>query len=76
MFNWVCWIAPNNTVSTLPLTSYTVLMNPQIVNQIFGSISCSLGEMIVSPSFLSFRGGLGFSLFTFDWNEIAYIGSP
>ncbi|KAF9644264.1 small oligopeptide transporter [Thelephora ganbajun] len=43
MFNWVCWIAPDNT----------------IVNQIFG-----------------FRGGLGFSLFTFDWNEIAYIGSP
>lgn len=43
MFNWVCWIAPKNT----------------IVNQIFG-----------------FRGGLGFSLFTFDWNEIAYIGSP
>jgi len=32
--------------------------------------------MIVSLSFPSFRGGLGFSFFTFDWNEIAYIGSP
>jgi hypothetical protein len=51
-------------------------MGPEIVNQIFGSVLRPLGEMITSFSILSFRGGLGFSLFTFDWNEIAYIGSP
>ncbi|KAF9462505.1 small oligopeptide transporter [Collybia nuda] len=43
VFNWVCWLAPNNIK----------------INQIFG-----------------YRSGLGFSLLTFDWNQIAFIGSP
>jgi len=43
VFNWVCWIAPNN----VPL------------NQMFG-----------------YSHGLGMSLLTFDWSQIAYIGSP
>ncbi|KAI0791286.1 OPT oligopeptide transporter [Abortiporus biennis] len=43
VFNWVCWIAPENVV----------------VNQLFG-----------------YTSGLGMSLITFDWAQIAYIGSP
>ncbi|EIN04185.1 OPT oligopeptide transporter [Punctularia strigosozonata HHB-11173 SS5] len=43
VFNWVCWIKPNN----VPL------------NQMFG-----------------YSHGMGMSLFTFDWAQIAYIGSP
>ncbi|KAF8518159.1 oligopeptide transporter [Hysterangium stoloniferum] len=43
VFNWVCWIAPNNAT----------------VNQLFG-----------------YTSGLGMSLITFDWAQIAYIGSP
>jgi OPT family small oligopeptide transporter len=43
VFNWVCWIAPDN----IP------------VNQMFG-----------------YAHGMGMSLITFDWAQIAYIGSP
>jgi len=43
VFNWVCWIAPNNIV----------------VNSLFGTIS-----------------GLGMGLVTFDWTQIAFLGSP
>ncbi|KII90413.1 hypothetical protein PLICRDRAFT_173833 [Plicaturopsis crispa FD-325 SS-3] len=43
VFNWVCWIAPDN----VPL------------NAMFG-----------------YSHGMGMSLFTFDWSQIAYIGSP
>ncbi|KAH6917448.1 glutathione transporter [Coprinopsis sp. MPI-PUGE-AT-0042] len=43
VFNWVCWIAPNNIT----------------VNALFGA-----------------NTGLGMSMLTFDWNMIAFIGSP
>jgi OPT family small oligopeptide transporter len=43
VFNWVCWITPNNIA----------------VNALFGTNS-----------------GLGMGIFTFDWAQIAYIGSP
>ena len=43
MFNWICWIAPNNVV----------------VNALFGNTT-----------------GLGMSILTFDWSQIAFIGSP
>jgi OPT family small oligopeptide transporter len=43
IFNWVCWIAPNNIV----------------VNILFGT-----------------NTGLGWSIITFDWAIISYIGSP
>jgi OPT family oligopeptide transporter len=43
MFNWVCWIRPDNIV----------------INQLFG-----------------YSSGLGMSVLTFDWSQIAYIGSP
>jgi len=43
VFNWVCWIAPNNV----------------IVNSLFGTIS-----------------GVGMGLVTFDWAQIAVVGSP
>lgn len=43
VFNWVCWIAPNNIV----------------VNNLFGTST-----------------GLGMSILTFDWAQIAFIGSP
>jgi OPT family oligopeptide transporter len=42
-FDWVCWIAPNNST----------------VNTLFG-----------------YSSGLGMSLFTFDWAQIAYALSP
>jgi OPT family oligopeptide transporter len=43
MFNWVCWIQPDNVK----------------LNQLFG-----------------YSSGLGMSILTFDWSQIAYIGSP
>jgi hypothetical protein len=43
VFNWVCWIAPNNI----------------IVNQLFGTLN-----------------GFGWSIITFDWAMISFIGSP
>ncbi|KDQ58270.1 hypothetical protein JAAARDRAFT_57989 [Jaapia argillacea MUCL 33604] len=43
VFNWVCWIVPDNIK----------------VNQMFG-----------------YQHGMGMSLITFDWSQIAYIGSP
>ncbi|KAJ7811984.1 OPT oligopeptide transporter protein-domain-containing protein, partial [Mycena leptocephala] len=43
VFNWVCWIAPNNVT----------------VNALFGSLT-----------------GLGYSVVTFDWSMISFIGSP
>lgn len=76
MFNWVCWIAPDNTVSAFPLVAVHNTDEPlDCQSSVWVSIMSFLG-MVVSPFFPSFRGGLGLSLFTFDWNEIAYIGSP
>ncbi|KAF8350168.1 OPT oligopeptide transporter protein-domain-containing protein [Amanita rubescens] len=43
VFNWVCWIAPQNVV----------------INTLFGTST-----------------GLGMSVLTFDWSQIAFIGSP
>lgn len=43
VFNWVCWIAPQN----------------QAVNTLFGTST-----------------GLGMGIFTFDWAQISWIGSP
>jgi hypothetical protein len=43
VFNWICWIAPNNLT----------------VNALFGTAS-----------------GLGMSVLTFDWSQIAYFSNP
>lgn len=53
MFNWVCWIAPDNTVRVLPLGAVcNADVSSQIVNQIFGLVSFSLGETITSVPIL------------------------
>ncbi len=61
VFNWVCWIVPNNVV----------------VNQLFGYSS----GLVRSFTWLTRhprtdKSSQGMSLITFDWAQIAYIGSP
>ena len=63
MFNWVCWIAPDNTVSRSHPDALTTLTWRQIVNQIFGLGSSSLcmdgrsshSVFLVSAVVLAFR---------------------
>lgn len=56
----MCWISPNNVVCS---------------DSIF---SLSLTRLLIQKinQIFGYRSGLGFSLLTFDWNQIAFIGSP
>lgn len=60
-FNWVCWIVPNNIV----------------VNQLFGYSSGLVSKHMTDDVHDIHAHPLqGMSLITFDWSQIAYIGSP
>lgn len=73
-----CWIAPNNVVRSsvhdpclsnmLNLGCRSSISCSGMLDRIFYVNSCS------SPS--RYASGMGLSLVTFDWNEIAFIGSP
>ncbi|KAF4610329.1 hypothetical protein D9613_010456 [Agrocybe pediades] len=66
VFSWVCWIWPNNVK----------------VNQIFGLVYSSALPLSGGRQYLlgifspRYHSGLGFSMLTLDWNQIAFIGSP
>ncbi|KAK7062623.1 hypothetical protein VNI00_000111 [Paramarasmius palmivorus] len=61
-FTWVCWIAPHNIVSIIsfPYPKSNASFNPH------QKLNQIFGQ----------RSGFGFSVLTFDWNQISYIGSP
>ena len=62
MFSWVCWIWP---VRSNPFLS--ILANAQSRHYI--------ANLIVNQLF-GVTTGLGMSMITFDWGQIAYFGSP
>lgn len=79
VFTWVCWIAPDNVVSintTFVLEHMIIISNPENqstirVLQRDGVRGCHRGHAPVA-AYNSNR----MSLITFDWSQIAYIGSP
>lgn len=60
MFTWVCWIKPND--GTPPnFCRHDLIFN--------------FPPVLINQLF-GYQSGLGLSLITFDWTQIAYIGSP
>ncbi|KAI0044883.1 oligopeptide transporter [Auriscalpium vulgare] len=61
-FSWVTWIRPNDVVSA---------SGPALLLWHMGS--CATQKL---NQLFGYNSGLGMSIFTFDWSNIAFIGSP
>ena len=73
----VCWIAPNNVVC-LPYLYAPSPINCSLENQSPLRVT-SMDFIYTIPSPYpphSYESGMGYSILSFDWNEISYIGSP
>ncbi|KAL5513009.1 hypothetical protein ACEPAH_3407 [Sanghuangporus vaninii] len=72
MFSWVCWIAPNNysVLLTDVRCSGETHLSRNAMFLPFADLTKSLKQMF------GYASGMGMSVLTFDWAQIAYISSP
>jgi hypothetical protein len=70
-FSWICWIKPSALPSPKYPSFFLSLSNPNLTDTV---VPCA--DNIVVNQLFGSSTGLGLGLFSFDWSQISWIGSP